>query len=207
LPHRVVLTGVGVISPVGTGKEAFWDALTSGRSGIGPITRFDTSAFATRFAGEVDDFEPSAYLDHKEIRRMDRFCHFAVAAAGMAFDDAAMDPAGLEAEMAGAVIGSGIGGLETMETQQGILTNQGPRRLSPFLVPMMIVNMAAGHVSIRYGLKGPNECIVTACATGTHSIGEAFRTIKAGLADVMIAGGSEAPITGLGLGGFSAAKT
>ncbi len=207
MSHRVVLTGVGVISPVGTGKDVFWDALKSGRSGIGPITRFDASLFSTRFAGEVNDFEPTDYLDHKETRRMDRFCHFAVAAAGLAFTDAGINTADLDAERAGAVVSSGIGGLETMETQQRILDNQGPRRLSPFLVPMMIVNMAAGHISIRYGLKGPNECIVTACATGTHSIGEAFRMIKAGLADVMIAGGSEAPITGLGLGGFAAAKT
>ena len=207
MPHRVVLTGVGVISPVGIGKDTFWDALINGRSGIGPITRFDAGAFSTRFAGEVDDFDPSEYLDHKETRRMDRFCHFAVAAAGIAFVDAALDPAGLNAERAGAVIGSGIGGLETMENQHRILQELGPRRLSPFTVPMMIVNMAAGNVSIRYGLKGPNECIVTACASGTHSIGEAFRMIKAGLVDVMIAGGSEAPITGLGVGGFAAAKT
>jgi 3-oxoacyl-[acyl-carrier-protein] synthase II len=207
LTRRVVITGVGVISPVGLGKEAFWNALADGKSGIAPITRFDTEGFNTRFAGEASDFDPADYLDHKEIRRLDRFCHFAVAAAGLAFSDAGLDPASLDSDRSGALIGSGIGGLETMENQQAILAEQGPRRLSPFVVPMMIVNMAAGHVSIKYGLKGPNECIVTACATGTHSVGEAFRAIKYGFADFMIAGGSEAPITRLGVGGFGAAKT
>lgn len=207
MTRRVVITGVGVISPVGIGREAFWTSLAEGKSGIGPITRFNTEGFSTRFAGEANDFDPADYLDHKEIRRLDRFCHFAVAAAGLAFSDAGLDAADLEAERSGAIVSSGIGGLETMENQQRILSEQGPRRLSPFVVPMMIVNMAAGHVSIKYGLKGPNECIVTACATGTHSIGEAFRTIKYGFADFMIAGGSEAPLTGLGVGGFGAAKT
>lgn len=207
MTRRVVITGVGVISPVGTGREAFWSALANGKTGIGPITRFNAEGFNTRFAGEASDFDPADYLDHKEIRRLDRFCHFAVAAAGLAFADAGLDPATLDGERSGAIVGSGIGGLETMESQQAILSEQGPRRLSPFVVPMMIVNMAAGHVSIKYGLKGPNECIVTACATGTHSIGEAFRAVKNGFADFMIAGGSEAPITGLGVGGFGAAKT
>lgn len=207
MTHRVAITGVGVITPVGIGKQAFWEALKEGRSGIGPITRFDASAFATKFAGEVNDFEVSEYLDHREIRRMDRFCHFAVAAAGMAIEDSGLDIGSIDATRAGAIVSSGIGGLATMEAQQKILVEQGPRRLSPFLVPMMIVNMAAGHISIRYGLKGVNECIVTACATGTHSIGQAFRSIKHGFSDVMIAGGTEAPITGLGVGGFAAAKT
>lgn len=207
MPNRVVVTGVGVISPIGTGKDKFWNALTSGQSGIGQITRFDASEFPTRIAGEVDDFDPADYLDFKEVRRMVRFCHLAVAATGMAFADARLEPATLVAERAGTIIGSGIGGLQVLESQQAILVKEGPRRLSPFLVPMMITNMAAGHTSIHYGLKGPNMCIVTACATGTHSIGEAFRVIKTGLADVMVAGGSEAAITPLGVGGFCAAKT
>ncbi|MFH1737226.1 MAG: beta-ketoacyl-ACP synthase II [Actinomycetota bacterium] len=207
MPNRVVVTGVGVISPIGTGKDKFWNALTSGQSGIGQITRFDASEFPTRIAGEVDDFDPADYLDFKEVRRMVRFCHFAVAASGMAFADARLEPETLVAERAGTIIGSGIGGIQVLESQQAVLVKEGPRRLSPFLVPMMIANMAAGHTSIRYGLKGPNMCIVTACATGTHSIGEAFRVIKTGLADVMVAGGSEAAITPLGVGGFCAAKT
>ncbi len=207
MSERVVITGVGVIAPNGIGKDEFWDALTVGRSGITQITRFDAKLFPTRIAGEVKDFEPSNYLDHKEIRRMDRFCHFAVAAAGMAFDDAGLASGAFVPERAGAIVSSGIGGLITMETQQAVLVKEGPRRLSPFTVPMMIVNMASGHISIRFGLKGPNECIVTACATGTNSVGEAFHMIKNGLADVMIAGGAEAPLTGLGVGGFCAAKT
>jgi 3-oxoacyl-[acyl-carrier-protein] synthase II len=207
LSKRVVISGVGVIAPNGTGKEAFWQALISGKSGIGAITSFDASPFPTRIAGEVTDFEPSDYLDHKEIRRLDRFCHFAVATSGMAMEDAGLSDGTFVPERAGAIVSSGIGGILTMEKQHIILRDQGPRRLSPFVVPMMIVNMASGHVSIRYGLKGPNMCIVTACATGTNSIGEAFRMVKNGMADIMLAGGAEAAISGLGVGGFCASKT
>lgn len=207
MSKRVVISGVGVIAPNGSGKEAFWDALISGKSGIGKITAFDASPFPTRIAGEVTDFEPSEFLDHKEIRRLDRFCHFAVAASGMALKDAGLTEGTFVPERFGVLVSSGIGGIITMEKQHVILQNEGPRRLSPFVVPMMIVNMASGHVSIRFGLKGPNMCIVTACATGTNSIGEAFRMVKHGNADLMLAGGAEAAISGLGVGGFCAART
>lgn len=207
MSKRVVISGVGVIAPNGLGKEAFWHAVISGKSGIGEITSFDAGPYPARIAGEVNDFEPSNYLDHKEIRRLDRFCHFAVAASGMALDDAGLSPGTFVPERTGVIVSSGIGGIITMEKQHIVLRDQGPRRLSPFVVPMMIVNMASGHVSIRYGLKGPNMCIVTACATGTNSIGEAFRMVKNGTADVMLAGGAEAAISGLGVGGFCAAKT
>ncbi len=207
MSQRVVISGVGVIAPNGLGKEAFWNALTSGKSGIGTITCFDASPYPARIAGEVTDFDPAEYLDHKEIRRLDRFCHFAVAASGMALGDAGLSDGTFVPERAGVIVSSGIGGIITMEKQHVVLIEQGPRRLSPFVVPMMIVNMASGHVSIRYGLKGPNMCIVTACATGTNSIGEAFRMVKHGMADVMLAGGAEAAISGLGVGGFCSAKT
>lgn len=207
MSKRVVISGVGVIAPNGLGKETFWHAVISGKSGIGEITSFDARPYPARIAGEVNDFEPSNYLDHKEIRRLDRFCHFAVAASGMALDDAGLSPGTFVPERTGVIVSSGIGGIITMEKQHIVLRDQGPRRLSPFVVPMMIVNMASGHVSIRYGLKGPNMCIVTACATGTNSIGEAFRMVKNGTADVMLAGGAEAAISGLGVGGFCAAKT
>jgi 3-oxoacyl-[acyl-carrier-protein] synthase II len=207
LLKRVVISGVGVIAPNGLGKEAFWQALISGKSGIDEIKSFDASPYPVRIAGEVSDFEPSEFLDHKEIRRLDRFCHFAVASSGMALRDAGLSDGTFIPERAGVIVSSGIGGIITMEKQHIILREQGPRRLSPFVVPMMIVNMASGHVSIRYGLKGPNMCIVTACATGTNSIGEAFRMVKYGTADVMLAGGAEAAISGLGIGGFCASKT
>ncbi len=207
MTQRVVISGVGVIAPNGVGKEAFWAALTSGKSGIGMITCFDAGPYPSRIAGEVTDFDPAEYLDHKEIRRLDRFCHFALVASGMAINDAGLSEGTFVPERAGVIVSSGIGGIITMEKQHVVLLEQGPRRLSPFVVPMMIVNMASGHVSIRYGLKGPNMCIVTACATGTNSIGEAFRAIKNGTADVMLAGGAEAAISGLGIGGFCAAKT
>jgi 3-oxoacyl-[acyl-carrier-protein] synthase II len=207
LSKRVVISGVGAIAPNGLGKEALWDALISGKSGIGKITAFNADVFPTRIAGEVSDFDPADYLDHKEIRRLDRFCHFAVATSGMAMDDAGLAEGTFVPERAGVLVSSGIGGIITMEKQHVILREEGPRRLSPFVVPMMIVNMASGHVSIRYGLKGPNMCIVTACATGTNSIGEAYRMVKHGNADIMLAGGAEAAISGLGMGGFCAART
>lgn len=204
--RRVVITGLGVISPVGMGKETFWKSLIKGTSGIGKIDTFDTSQFSSQIAGQVDDFNPLDFLEAKESRRMDRFCQFAVAATKMAFEDAGVSPDSLDLNRTGVVIGSGIGGLATLEQQHQILLENGPRRVSPLLVPMMISNLAAGHVSIYFGLKGPNTCVVTACATGTHAIGDAYELIRCGRADVFVAGGTEAAITPLGLAGFCAMK-
>lgn len=203
---RVVITGLGVVSPVGIGKKAFWKSLTSGTSGISKINIFDASQFSSQIAGQIDDFNPLDFLEPKESRRMDRFCQFAVVATKMALDDAKLPLDSLDVNRTGVVIGSGIGGLATLEQQHQILLNDGPRRVSPLLVPMMISNLAAGHVSIYFGLKGPNACVVTACATGTHAIGDAYELIRSGRADVCVAGGTEAAITPLGVAGFCAMK-
>ncbi len=203
---RVVITGIGVISPVGSGKSAFWDGLSSGKSGIRQITKFDSDGFASKIAGELVDFDPADFFSSKEARRLDPFCQYALAAAQMAFEDAKLPKDDIDSYSSGAIVGSGTGGLTTMEDAVRILVKDGPRRISPFTVPMMISNMAAGQISIYYGLKGPNTCVVTACATGSHSIGEAFRIVKRGEADMMIAGGAEAPITPLGVSSFCAMK-
>lgn len=203
---RVVITGIGVISPVGSGKSAFWDGLSSGKSGIRQITKFDSDGFASKIAGELVDFDPADFFSSKEARRLDPFCQYALAAAQMAFEDAKLPKDDIDPYSSGAMVGSGTGGLTTMEDAVRILVKDGPRRISPFTVPMMISNMAAGQISIYYGLKGPNTCVVTACATGSHSIGEAFRIVKRGEADMMIAGGAEAPITPLGVSSFCAMK-
>ncbi len=206
-PERVVVTGMGVVTSLGLGIERFWQSLIAGRSGIVPITSFDVSAFTTRFAGEITDFAPEDFMERKEARRMDRFVHFAVAATRMALTDACYDIRADEANRVGVLIGSGIGGLRTIEEQAKVMFDRGPDRISPFFIPMLIADMASGQVSILYGAKGPNSTVVTACATGTHAIGDAFHIIRRGDADVMIAGGSEAPLTALGLGGFCAART
>ncbi|MFZ3062160.1 MAG: beta-ketoacyl-ACP synthase II [Actinomycetota bacterium] len=206
MQRRVVVTGLGVVSPIGAGKEAFWKSLIAGISGVSTISFFDASAYPTQIAAEVKDFNPTDFIEPKESRRMDRFSQFAVVAAGMALKDAGLSKESIDPDRAGVVIGSGIGGLATLEEQHKLLLNQGPRRVSPFLIPMMICNMAAGHVSIFYGLKGPNTCVVTACASGTHSIGDAFELIRRGSADVCVAGGAEAAITPLSLAGFAAMK-
>lgn len=206
LSLRVVITGIGVVSPVGSGKSAFWDGLSSGKSGIRQITKFDTDGFASQIAGELVDFDPADFFSPKEARRLDPFCQYALAAAQMAFEDAKLPKDDIDPYSSGAIVGSGTGGLTTMEDAVRILVKDGPRRISPFTVPMMISNMAAGQISIHYGLKGPNTCVVTACATGSHSIGEAFRIVKRGEADMMIAGGAEAPITPLGVSSFCAMK-
>jgi len=206
LQRRVVVTGLGVVSPIGAGKEAFWKSLIAGISGVSTISLFDASAYPTQIAAEVKDFNPTDFIEPKESRRMDRFSQFAVVAAGMALKDAGLSKESIDPDRAGVVIGSGIGGLATLEEQHKLLLNQGPRRVSPFLIPMMICNMAAGHVSIFYGLKGPNTCVVTACASGTHSIGDAFELIRRGSADVCVAGGAEAAVTPLSLAGFAAMK-
>ncbi len=206
MQRRVVVTGLGVVSPIGAGKEAFWKSLIAGISGVSTISLFDASAYPTQIAAEVKDFNPTDFIEPKESRRMDRFSQFAVVAAGMALKDAGLSKESIDPDRAGVVIGSGIGGLATLEEQHKLLLNQGPRRVSPFLIPMMICNMAAGHVSIFYGLKGPNTCVVTACASGTHSIGDAFELIRRGSADVCVAGGAEAAVTPLSLAGFAAMK-
>ncbi|QGG48119.1 beta-ketoacyl-ACP synthase II [Heliorestis convoluta] len=203
---RVVITGLGVVSPVGIGKESFWNALISGESGIGPVTRFDTSALPTRVAGEVKDFQPTQYLDRKEARRMDRFAQFAVASAKMALEDGKVDQEQVNKERIGVVLGCGIGGMETFEDQARVLFEKGPGRVSPFFVPMMISNMAAGHVSMQLGLKGPSETVVTACASATNACGSAFRLVQRGECDMILTGGTEASIEPLAFAGFCAMK-
>ncbi len=206
MQKRVVITGLGVISPVGTGLERFWSSLTGGISGIRSVTRFDTTDFKTKIAGEVIDFEPSGYIDRKEARRMDRFTQFAVAAAGMAIEDAALDLESADRDRIGVILGSGIGGIETLEEQAGVLAGRGPGRVSPFFVPMMIANMGAGQIAINFRLRGPNITSVTACASSSNAIGDAFKMLQWGHADVMITGGTEAPITPLALAGFCSMK-
>ncbi len=199
---RVVITGLGVISPVGTGKNKFWESLLNGVSGIDHITRFDTNGFSSKIAGEVKDFEPDKYIEKKEIKRLDRFTQFAVSASKMAIEDAKLNLNDTDPNRAGVIVGSGIGGSETWEQQHINLVKKGPRRVSPFFVPMIISNMASGQVSMAFNLKGPNFTVVTACASGTNAIGEAFRVLQDDKADLMIAGGTEAPLTQLSLAGF-----
>jgi len=208
--RRVVVTGLGCISPVGNTVADAWANLLAGRSGISTITRFDPSNFACRIAGEVKGFQLESYMSAKEARTMDTFIHFGIAAAHQAVVDSGL-PTGeaLDEELAtriGCIIGSGIGGLPLIEETHAELTNRGPRRISPFFVPASIINMISGHVSMRFGFKGPNIAIVTACTTGLHSIGEAARKIEYGDADVMVAGGSEATVSPLGVGGFAAMR-
>jgi len=203
---RVVITGIGVVSPVGSDVETFWKNITAGKSGVGRITKFDPTDFPVQIAAEVKDFDPLKYFDKREIRRLDPFIQFAVAAAEQAVKQAGIDDESLDKERIGVLIGSGIGGLNTVETQHQILLEKGPKRVSPYCVPMEIINMASGIVSIRHGFKGPNISVVTACATGTHAIGEAYRTILYGDADVMVAGGAESCITPLSVAGFAAAR-
>ncbi len=202
MKKRVVITGLGCVTPVGTGKDLFWTNIKNGVCGIDTITRFDASSFQTQIAGEVKDFNPEDYISKKELKRMDRFTHFAIASADMAVKDSNMDLDAVDKEKMGVIIGSGIGGVQTIEEQHKILLEKGNRRVSPFFVPMMISNMAAGQVSILVGAKGPNTNVSTACASGSHAIGDAFKVIQRGDADVMIAGGSEAGVTALSFAGF-----
>ena len=204
--RRVAITGLGVVAPVGIGVDAFWDSLAHGRSGIGPIEHFDASEYATRIAGYVSDFDPTISIDKKEARRMSRFQQFAVVAADEAVADAGLEFDEEEADRVGVIVGSGVGGLGFMEDQHAILLERGPRRISPFLVPMMITDLAAGHISIRHGAKGINYSPVSACATGSHAIGEATEAIARGSADVIIAGGFDSGVTPLGVAGFAAAR-
>ncbi|MFC1496569.1 beta-ketoacyl-ACP synthase II [Candidatus Margulisiibacteriota bacterium] len=204
--HRVVVTGLGVVSSIGIGHQDFFNNLTAGKSGIRKVTRFDASDYTCQIAGEVNDFDSSKYLDKKEARRLVRFIKYAIAAAQLAVKDANFTINHENANQVGVYIGSGIGGIKFLEDQVRILMERGPAKLSPFTVPLMICDMAAGYTSINLGAKGPNSCIVTACASGTHNIGEAYRTIQSGRARAMICGGSEAAITPMGLGSFCAAK-
>ena len=195
---------MGAITPIGNSVEEFWDGIKKGKTGFGPITYFDTADYRCKLAAEVKDFDPTQYMDKKSARRMEQFCQFAVAAAGQAIADAGLTMEQEDPYMVGCSVGSGIGSLQAMEREYDRLKEKGPGRVGPMLVPLMISNMAAGNVSIAYGLKGKSLNVVTACATGTHSIGEAYRTIQYGDADVMVAGGTESSITPIGIAGFSA---
>ena len=204
--RRIVVTGLGVVTPLGTGVETTWKALCAGESGIGRITKFDPAGYDAQIAGEVKDFDPARFIEKKDIKKMDTFIHYAVGAAQLAVDDAGLKVAPEEATKVGVYIGSGIGGLGSIEHYHDVIREKGPGRVSPFFIPMTIINLASGQVAIRIGAKGPNSCAVTACATGNHCIGDAFRLIQRGDADVMVAGGAEAAITPLGVAGFGAAK-
>jgi 3-oxoacyl-[acyl-carrier-protein] synthase II len=203
---RVVVTGIGALTPIGNTATEYWEGLIEGRNGIGPITLFDASNHDSRIAGEVKGFDPHTYMDRKDAKRMDRFAQFAVAASKQALADAKFEINDLNAEQVGVMIGTGVGGLKVMEDQQEIYLNRGPDRCSPFMVPMMIANMAAGLVAIHTGAKGPNSCAVTACASGSNAIGDAFRLVQMGYVQAMICGGTEAAVTPLSLGGFAAAR-
>ena len=200
------MTGVGLVSPLGIGTETNWDALCAGRSGIGPITRFDASQFSARIAGEVKNFDPLRFIDKKDVKKMDVFIQLAIAASQFAVDDAKLKVAPEEATRFGVFIASGIGGFSTIEREHKALLEGGPRRISPFFIPASIINLAAGQVSIRFGAKGPNSATCTACSASAHAIGDAFQVILRNDADVMIAGGSEAAITPMGVGGFAAMR-
>lgn len=204
--RRVVVTGVGLITPLGTGTEKSWKNLLDGRSGIRKITQFDATHFTCQVAGEVPDFEINQFIEIKEQKKMDRFIHFAFAAAKMAVEDSGFKITKDNADRIGVLVGSGIGGLSAIEHYHTILLEKGPKRISPFFIPMLIINLAAGQISIHFGAKGPNSAVATACASGTHSIGDAFKIIKRGEADAMISGGTEAVITPLAVGGFSSMK-
>ena len=204
--RRVVVTGLGLISPLGIGVEKSWGGMLQGRSGVRRITRFDASSFATQIAGEVDGFNPEDYIEPKEVKKMDRFIHFGVAASTMAVADSGLKIDEHNAGRVGVYVGSGMGGLPTIEHYHKILLEKGPRRITPFFIPMLIINLAAGQISIKFGAKGPNSAPATACATGSHAIGDAFKVIQRGDADAMIAGGAESCITSMGIGGFNAMK-
>jgi 3-oxoacyl-[acyl-carrier-protein] synthase II len=205
-PRRVVITGIGAVTPIGNTAEEFWAALLKGTSGIGPITRFDTTGYPTRIAGEVKGFESLRYIDKKDDRKLDPFLKYAIACAQMAVEDAALPLQEIDRTRFGVLVGSGIGGITTLLETHDVLNAKGPDRVSPFFIPMLIINMASGLISMRFGAKGPNSSVVTACATGNHAIGDAMKIIQRGDADVMIAGGSEAIIIPLTIAGFCQMK-
>ncbi|MGN6185985.1 MAG: beta-ketoacyl-ACP synthase II [Thermoanaerobaculia bacterium] len=204
--RRVVVTGLGMISPLGVGNEATWQGLIEGRSGIGRITKFDASAYTAQIAGEVHGFDPEQWIDKKEVKKSDTFIHYALASAQMAVDDSGLELAKEDGDRVGVIIGSGIGGLPLIEQMHSKLLERGPSRISPFFIPGLIVNLAAGQISIKFGAKGPSSAPATACATGAHAIGDAMKIIRYDEADIMFAGGSEAVITPLALGGFAAMR-
>jgi len=206
LNRRVVITGVGLVSALGLGTKETWDGLLAGRSGIGPVTHFDASDFSVRIAGEVKDFDPLRFVAKKDVKKMDAFMQYALAASDFAMEDAGLVIKEDNAVRVGVFIASGIGGFSTIEREHSALLKGGPRRISPFFIPAIIINLAAGHVSIRFGAKGPNSATATACSASTHAIGDAMKIIQRGDADAMIAGGSEAAITPMGIGGFAAMK-
>ena len=206
MKRRVVVTGVGLVSSLGVGTEENWKALCAGRSGIGSITRFDASQFSTRIAGEVKNFDPLQFIAKKDVKKMDVFIQYAIAAAEFAVRDAGLEVTPEIADRVGVFIASGIGGFSAIEREHRVLLKDGPRKISPFFIPSVIINLAAGQVSIRFGAKGPNSATVTACSASAHAVGDAFEIISRGAADVMIAGGSEAAITPLGVGGFAAMR-
>jgi 3-oxoacyl-[acyl-carrier-protein] synthase II len=202
--RRVVITGMGALTPIGNNLEEFWNGLITGKNGAGPITRFDTTDFATKFACEVKNFDPSLYIDKKEIRRMDPFTQYAIASSSMAIEHSKLDLSKVNLDYFGVIFGSGIGGMLTWTDQHNAFLQGGPRRISPFFVPMMISDIAAGQISIKFGLKGPNYATTSACATSSHAIADAFFLVQRGSAEIMVAGGSEATICPLAIGGFNA---
>jgi len=205
-PRRVVITGLGVVSPLGSDVETLWKRLVAGESGIGPVTRFDTAKYDTRFAAEVQGFRAEDCMDRKEIRRTDLFVQYAIGATAQAVKQAGVSPESVDPNRYGVVVGSGIGGIATFEDQHRTLLEKGPSRVSPFFIPMMISDMASGQVSIQFGAKGPNYCTVSACSSGAHAVGDAFRIIQYNEADVMISGGAEAPVTPVSFAGFCSMK-
>ncbi len=204
--RRVVVTGIGAVSPLGTGNAKNWDALIAGRSGVDLITRFDTTDLSVKIAGEVKDFNPEDFIEKKEVKKMDLFIQYALAAAHFAMEDSGLQITEENAERVGVLVGAGLGGLPTIEKYHAAMLEGGYKKISPFFIPMLIINLAPGHISIKYGAKGPNLSSVSACATGTHSIGDAYHMIKRGDADAMIAGGTESTVTPLGIGGFAVMK-
>ncbi|MGA1875508.1 MAG: beta-ketoacyl-ACP synthase II [bacterium] len=207
MKRRVVITGLGAVTPLGTGVKKFWEAICAGKSGVGPITRFNAENYPSKIAGEVKDFNAEDYIPKKEIKKMDPFIHYALAASIMAMEDAELTISDQESPRFGVLVGAGIGGLSTIEKyHELVLQYNGPKKISPFFIPMLIINLASGQIAIRHGLRGPNSAVVTACATSTHAIGEALRLIQRGDADGMLTGGAEAVITPMAVGGFCAMK-
>ncbi|MCK9224380.1 MAG: beta-ketoacyl-ACP synthase II [Candidatus Muirbacterium halophilum] len=206
MERRVVITGIGAVTPIGIGIDEYFKALKIGKSGIGPITSFDTEGFPSKIAGEVKNFEPSDYFEPKEAKRMDRYCQFALASAKMAYKDSGIDLEKINRKKAGVILGVGMGGLNTYESQMAVYNEKGPRRVTPFLVPMMISNLSAGTIGLEFGLKGPNYVVTAACASSTHAIGEAFLKIKNNMCDICFTGGSESTITPLTVAGFGSMK-
>ncbi|MFC1563820.1 beta-ketoacyl-ACP synthase II [candidate division KSB1 bacterium] len=203
MSRKVLVTGLGAVTPCGNNVDAYWDSLINGRSGLGPITKFDTTDFDVRIAGELKNFDPLDFIDKKESRRMDSFTQYAIAASNMAVEDAGIDFSKLDRERIGVIVGTGIGGIESHEKQNTVLLERGPGKISPFYIILMIPDIAPGHISMIHGLKGPNYSVTSACATASHAIGDAFKTIQRGDADMMVCGGTEAALTGMSVAGFA----